>query len=279
MRNFAHMNIETTRLPRTIIRIGRQSLAFALPEQQALDASEKKVPSKVHYEPYTVKSGMSMAANLRRAFRESVILSHPNNRVQVLIDSPVLLVPMEEYEEADNQELYNHTFTGHENDIVMSHVMPDLNSVALFAINKDVRMVITDHFNDVRIMPLQVPVWQHLHHRSFSGPAKKLYVYFHDGQLNVFCFTKNRFRFQNTFKATSHADSTYYILYTWQQVAMDQHKDELYIVGNYEQSEELRTELKQYVQNVFAINPSSEFNRAPITQIPHITYDLICLCE
>lgn len=266
------MKPEMTRSPRTIIRIGRQTLAFALPQEDG--GQEGK--GVVHYEPYTVKSGMSIAANLRNAFRDSIILSQPNDRVQVLIDAPVLLIPVEEFDEESIEPLYRHTFPGQNAETVLHHIIPDLNSVAVFSINKDTRMVVNDHYSDVRIMPLMVPVWQHLHQRSYSGQARKVYAYFHDRQLSVFAFAKNRFRFANTFSATEVTDSAYYILYVWQQLGMDYKKDELYVVGDFAEMDTLRGELKKYVQNVFPINPSAEFNRAPVTKVPQVTYDIIC---
>ncbi|MCM1079793.1 MAG: DUF3822 family protein [Bacteroidales bacterium] len=256
--------------PRTIIRIGRQSLAF--------------MSAGGTYEPYTVKSGMSMAANLREAFRESEVLSAAGDRVQVLADAPILLIPMEEYEESQAEPLYNHTFPQgnivnglnvNSGKVVISHVIPDLNCVAVFALNKDLRMVISDHFSDVRITPLLAPVWHHLHQRSYAGQTKKMFAYFHDRRLAVFCFGKNRFRFMNEFCATAVADSTYFILYVWQQLAMEHKKDELYIVGDILEPEALRDELRKYVHNVFPINPSAEFNRAPVTRIPNMPYDLM----
>lgn len=269
------MNIELTRLPRTIIRIGRQTLAFALPTRES-DGNGKPV---VHYEPYTVKSGMSIAANLRNAFHDSVILTQASNRVQVLVDAPVLLVPMEEYAEDQVATLYMHTFPGQKNEVVLQHIIPDLNCVAVFSMNKDTRMVVSDHFDDVRIMPVMVPVWQHLHQRSYTGMTRKLYAYFHDRQLAVFAYAKNRFRFSNTFNAVEVTDSAYFILYVWQQLAMDHKKDELYIVGDIADPEGLRNELKKYVSNVFPINPSAEFNHAPVTQAAQVTYDVVCLTE
>lgn len=261
-----------TRLPRTIIRIGRQTLAFALPQTEGAEAGS----GVVHYEPYTVKSGMSIAANLRNAFRDSIILSQGNERVSVLIDTPVMLVPTEEYEEEQMEALFHHTFPGNEHETVMCHILPGLNCVAVFSINKDTRMVITDHYADVRIVPAVVPVWQHMHQTSYAGQARKLYAYFHDRQLSVFAFAKNRFRFANTFSTTAIADSAYYIFYVWQQLAFDQKKDELYLVGEISDPEGVRAELRKYVQNVFQKNPSAEFNRAPVTQVQNITYDIVC---
>ena len=155
--NFAVMNNDITRTPRSIIRIGRQTLMFASPLSS---------PPGLRVEPYIVKSGMSMAANLREAFRESGLLSLSGSRVQVLLDSDVLLVPLDEYDEDSVSTLYHHTFPSRQKDIVLTHVIPGLNCVAVYSINKDLRLVITDHFPDVRIMPVLVPVWTHLHQLS-----------------------------------------------------------------------------------------------------------------
>lgn len=263
------MKTDLIQKPRIIIRIGQRSLAFALPKQDGT----------LTYEPYTVKSGMSMAANLREAFKESDVLRTEIHRVLVLVESPVLLVPLEEYDEEQEQEMYKHSFPDSQHSAVMHYIMNDLNCVAVFSINKDVRMVITDHYEDARIMPAMTPVWAHLHQRSYSGHAKKLFTYYHDDGLDVFAFSKNRFKFQNRFTAKTAADCLYFTLYVWKQLVMDQKKDELFFVGDFAEKEQFKDELKQYVQNTFVINPSGEFNRAQVTQIPQITYDIICLCE
>ena len=48
-------------------------------------------------------------------------------------------------------------------------------------------------------------------------------------------------------------------------------------MGEFNNREQLIKELKDYVKNVFVINPSAEFNRAPITQIKGIPLDLMTL--
>lgn len=46
-------------------------------------------------------------------------------------------------------------------------------------------MVVEDNFKDVRFTPIMQPMWHYLHHRSFTGIHRKLYVYFHDKKLDV----------------------------------------------------------------------------------------------
>ena len=80
-------------------------MTFALPENPEATGASRRA-AKVMLEPYTVKSGMSMAANLREAFKESALLAIPNERVHVIIDTPTLILPIEEFDENNMEELY-----------------------------------------------------------------------------------------------------------------------------------------------------------------------------
>jgi hypothetical protein len=259
-------NVKTARLT---IRISRHTLSFS-----AIDKSTEK---QVRYEPYVVKSGISMAANLREAFKDSEMLNAGYVKAQVLLDTPILLIPIDEFKEEDLEIQYHHAFMGHDNDVILSSVLPDLNAVAVFSINKDLKLVIDDHFGDVRFQPTVFSVWNHMHHRSFTGIHHKLYGYFHDKKLDIFCFDKNRIKYANTFDVTHSKDAAYFLLYVWKQLHLDVHQDELYISGNLIERDELVSMLKIYVQKVFFINATAEFNRAPITEIKGIPFDLITL--
>ena len=256
-------------LPRVTLRIARNSMSFAIVDSTAING--------LAYDPYVVRSGMSMAANLREAFNNSPILSQGFQRAQVLIDTPVMLIPLEEFDDEDSELLFRHTFTGHESDEIPNTVLPMQNAVAVYPINKDIKLVLTDHFSDIKILPLMQPVWNYMHKRSFTGVRKKLYAYFRGKQLDLFSFTQNRFTFCNSYDVMSHKDASYFILYVWKQLGLDNREDELYLSGNIPDREDLTTELKQYVQKIYAVNPTAEFNRAPITQIKGLPFDLMTL--
>lgn len=247
------------------IRIGRGTLAFAIPSDDE---------ESIIYEPYVVKSGISMAANLREAFRKAdLLLEHPQ-RARVLLDSDVLMVPIDLFEEETMETMYHHAFPQSSQDAVYYNVLPDLNAVAVFAMNRDLRLVIDDHFKDVRLVVAVSPVWRHLHQRSFTGNRNKLYGYFHEKQLEVFSFHQNRFKFCNSFHADRAHDALYFLLYVWKQLQLQPEHDELHIVGDIPDREWLLTELKKFLQNAYVINPSADFNRAPVTAIKGMPYDL-----
>lgn len=256
-----------TKKPRLTIRIGKHSLSFSALSAEAAEG--------ITFEPYTVRSGISMAANLREAFKEIDILHSGWQRAMVLLDSPVIMIPIDEFNENQKDMLYHYAITGHEGEVVMSSVLPSLNAVAVYSINKDLKLVIDDNFSDVRFAHVCESVWNHLYRRSFTGIRQKLYAYFHDKKLDVFSFQQNRFKFTNSFDTDLAPDAVYFILNVWKQLSFDNKRDELHLVGELPDRDTLTKELHTFIQNVYVINPKAEFNRAPITAIKNIPYDLI----
>lgn len=259
-------NIQQARLT---IRVSRNTLSFSVVDREA--------EHQLIYEPYTVKSGVSMAANLRQAFKESTLLQRGYQKVRVYLDSPILLVPIEEFHEEDIDVLYQHAFNSHNSDAILYRVQPELNAVAVFPINKDLKMVVEDNFKDVRFTPIMQPMCHYLHHRSFTGIHRKLYVYFHDKKLDVFGFEKNRFKFFNSFNAEHAKDALYFILYVWKQLGFNQMQDELHVSGNVPDKDWFLYNTKLYIKKTFILNPAAEFNRAPITEIKGLPFDLMAL--
>ena len=255
---------------RLTIRVGKSTLSFT-----TTDATNTEQP--ITYEPYVVRSGVSMAANLREAFKTSDILATATQRAQVLIDSKPLIVPVERFQESDIETLYRHSFPQSQLDSVAYNVLPDLNAVAIFCMNKDLRLVINDHFSDVNLIHLMAPVWHYLHQRSFTGHRNKLYGYFHDKQLDIFSFQQNRFKFCNAFETVRAHDSLYFLLYVWKQLNLQPEHDEMHLVGEIPEKEWLLQELRRYLQKAYTLNPTAEFNRAPATLIKGMPFDLMTL--
>lgn len=253
---------------RLIIRVSRSSLAFST----AGDGGE------IVYEPYPLRSSISMAANLREALRSEQVLQQDYGRVTVMVDSAVMMMPAEEWREAEQDALYRYTVTGQEQQAVVHTVLPDLNAVAVFAIHRDLLTVLRDRFGQsLRLMPAVAPVWRHLHQRSYTGPRQKLYGYFHDQRLEVFSFGQNRFRFCNAFPVQNADNALYYLLAVWKQLGLVPEQDELHLVGELPDAERLLEETRRFVKRVYHILPSGEFNRAQVTQIPGMPYDLMTL--
>ena len=254
---------------RLTIRLSRYAMSFSVADADA--------EAQIEYVPYPMKSGIAPAANLREAFLTEPILQKGFSKVLVMMSTPVVMVPTDQFRIGTETDIYNHAVTEHENDLVMYSVLTQLNAVALFAVNKDLKTVIDDHFTDAKWCPVCQPVWNYMHQRSYAGIRRKLYAYFYDKHMSVFSFTENRFRFVNTFDGTNSHDSVFFILSVWQQLGLDQRRDEMHLVGNIPERDEMIEQLRKFLQNVYKINPSGDFNRAPITQIKGLPYDLMAL--
>lgn len=260
-------NEQTNTLRRLVIRVGNGSLMFATTDDQ----------SQVVFEQYHINSSITMAANLREALHASSILTGQYQRTLVMVDSPVLMVPTDLFREEEKAELFFHAFTKKPQQVVMHTVLPDLNSVALFCIDKDLLAVINDHLSLPSIVAAMIPVWHHLHQRSYTGIHQKLYGYFHDRRMEVFSFSKNRFKFCNAYTVNNSNNALYYLLSVWKQLGLEPEHDEMHLVGDLPDEEALMSEARQFIKRVFYINPSGEFNRAPVTQIAGMPYDLMTL--
>lgn len=250
---------------RLTIRVGQESLAFAY----------KNGDGKIVYMPYKTKKGISMAANLREAMKDDSLGLGTWKRVQVLLDSPTIMVPLDEYDERNKEILYRYSVTGQENCAVLATILPAVSAVAVYSLNKDLRLVLTDNFSDIKIHPLCASLWQYLQRRSSGSANEKLYAYSHDGKIEICCFRKNRFRFCNNFKATATNDEAYYILAAWQQLGMNAKKDDIFLIGNFTDAGSLIDALHKYVENVYRIKPSADFNRHPLTLIEGIQFDIV----
>lgn len=249
---------------RITIRIGRNSLSFAAQSENG----------EYVYEPFVLKSGISLAANLRTAFKTSQLLDASSSEARVMVAGPTLMTPVELFNEEEIEQIYFHTYPDLNQNHVFFNVIPDLNAVVLFSMGKDMKLVIDDHFKDLRLVAATTPVWRHLYRRSFVGNRRKLYGYFHDAQLDIFSFQQNRFRFCNVFDITSIHDSLYFLLYVWKQLQLDPRHDEMYIVGNIPDTNRLLEQLNHYLKNVFVINIKAELGNNSITDIKGMPFDL-----
>ena len=251
------------------IRVGHGTLSFLVEDEDGTMA----------FHPYEVKEGMSIAANLREAFRTEPYLKGAKGRAVLSVATPVVLMPLEEYNEMDDfdaEEMYSSVITGHKGELKVTSQVPQLDAVAVFPVNNDLHMVVKDHLPDVEVRNVTIPVWEHLYNRYFrAGMHRRLFLYFHDKMVDVCSFDKHRIRFANVFDASSDRDALYYILYAWKQLGLSQQDDELHLVGDVTSDSWIVSRLKTYVAHVYLINPSANLNRSPLADIPGMPFDMM----
>ena len=258
-------NISDKKL-RLTIRFSRNNMAFAVGDPQE--------NGMLVYEPYEMNMGISVAANLREAFKVSELLQSGYKRLLAEMDTPVMLMPIDDFGTQDIETLYHHTYHRQGNEEILSSILPDLNAIAVFAINKDLKLVIDDHFKDIRIQPLMQSVWTHIYRHLYAGPRRKLFAYFHEKRMEVFSFQQNRFRFSNSYEVENEHDALYYLLYIWKLTGMDTEKDELCLIGDTTYLNGFIDKAKQHLKLCRLINQEVYFSNSQLAKRKELPYDM-----
>lgn len=238
-------NMQETATPTIAIRLGTSAITL-------FPLSDGASPIEIE-----MKSGMSVSANLREVLSLHSKAVSPHRSAIVLADTPTMLVPEEEYTSGSVDMLYDHAFSGHEQDIKESASLPSLRAVALFSIPRDVKTVVADHFTSVRYLPVCQPVWHHYSRQSYPMVRQRMFCYFHDGKVDLFATSGQRVKFCNAFSATHPHDAVYYMLNAFSQSGMKPERDELILLGTTPQLSWISDNLGKYVKNVSASDDNS----------------------
>ena len=222
------------------VRIGRGTLVLIATEP----GSRPTPPIQVE-----MKDGASVSSHLRDMFKSEKLLSGVFDNAVVLADAPTMLVPEDEFEESDADQLFNHTFTGHERDVKCHTPLEHLHAIALFAIEKDIQTVLSDHARRCTYLPVCLPVWEH-YGRSSSITRQRLHGYFHDGKIDIFSTSGNRFKFCNAFSATHSHDTLYYLLNAFTQLGLKPSRDEVVLLGSVAHQQWIADHLGKYVEHI-----------------------------
>lgn len=223
-----------------VVRIGRGTLVFIASEPGERPAPPLQVE---------MKDGVSASSHLRDAFKSQQFLSGTFDRAIVLVDAPTMLVPEDEFVESDADLLFNHTFTGHECDVKCHAPIEQLHAISLFAIEKDIQTVLSDHARRCSFLPVCLPVWEH-YGRQSSITRQRLLGYFHDGKIDIFCTSGNRFKFCNAFSATHSHDTLYFLLNTFTQLGLKASRDEVVLLGSVPHQQWIADHLGKYVERI-----------------------------
>ncbi len=251
--------------PLFLIRVTPRTLSFAVK-----DGDE----AMVDYEAYEMKAGMSVATNLREAFTKSRLLRTAPTEVTVIIDSPVLLLPMEDYSN-DVAEQYKYVYPDLGNIVLRHTPLPMQSAMAVFSLSRDLGVVLGDHFREVHIEPLYGALWQYFGRRHEERNTKKMYAYYHDNKVAVWSFHRRRFVFANTFTIESSKDAVYYLLGAWKNINAKGASDDLILAGLIPDEAATIADIKNYISSIETLSNAEEFPTVPAAKIKSMPLDML----
>lgn len=223
------------------------------------------------YTEYPVNVSCSMTANLKKMLQAKEELKYPYEQVNILVDTPrYTSVPFDLFEDEQTEALFYHNFQQRDNETVLCNILGKSNIALLFGMDKHAHQLLGEQFPNARIFACVCPLMEHFTQKSRESNHRRLYTYFQPNQMTVFAFDKGRLLLANQFHCKQTADRTYYILYVWQQLGFSQEKDEIFLSGKIENTEELLTELSKFLRQV-----------APLPMSDYLPFDIQTLmtCE
>jgi len=228
------------------------------------------------------KENLSMAANVKEVIKENDFLKHTYKRVNIMtITKRFTLIPFELFEDEQAETIFYHNHTRNENEVILYNILRNANVVVVFAIDKSAHQQLLDQFPRAHFYCQTSSLAEYFSGRSRLGNSLKMYAYQRKSSVDVLCYDRGRILLINNFKCTETADVIYYLLYMWKQLDFNQERDELHLTGDLRDKETLVKGLKQFVRQLFVINPISEFSLNGVSSAEEIPFDLqtLSLCE
>lgn len=212
-----------------------------------------------------VNESLSLTANLKQAFREVEWLSLPYRRVNVLMaDRRYTFVPLEFFEDEQAEQLFYYNHPERENEQVRYNILRN-NIVVLFGMDKSACSFLEEQYASVKFYSQSTPCISYFAAKSRLGNSRKMYAHLRKADVDIYCYERGRLLFANSFACTNTADRVYYLLYIWKQLGFEQERDELHLAGCLCEKEQLLSELRRFVRQVFIMNPVENIDFQAIT--------------
>ncbi len=226
---------------------------------------------------YPVNPDISVAANLKDALASLEIVRVQYHSIQVLIDSPCCHIPSDGFEESVVADAFNYCYPAEQGKKVLYNILSRCNVVVLYCIEKNVYQLLVDYFPNAHFYSVATPVMEHLIEKSKARETQKLFAVFSPNKMLTLVMNSGRLLYANSFSATDINDYTYFLLHVWKSQGLNQFTDEMHIIGEFIQKNELVTELRRYVRQIYQVSPAAEFNRSEVATHPQLPYDLVTL--
>ncbi len=218
------------------IRIFSDGFSFSTPQ------SQKEV---------RVEKGQSFLKALEKAFAELVLLRPDYDEVNVMAAYPSTRIPLDEFRSEEAQALYRLTF-GQDSLTGMNmhyEMLPALEVIEVFVLDQKIEELILQYYPHATIHSYFGQLMNRTLPRDKrkTGTERRLYAHTGGGLLLVFAFQEGKLLFANSFEANTTANQTYFLLYVWKTLGLNQHNDTLILLG---QDRQMQTTLARYITNI-----------------------------
>ncbi len=232
---------------------------------------------------FEASEGMSLADKLRQELGNPEYFNRQIDQAYVLVCTPSTHVPLDVFSRDEARDLLAFTFP--ETNLMTSRVaytiLPELESVELFALDREVEDAVLQYYPTARIFASRSMLLERL--LRFDGDRdvdeNSFYCCLTDEGVELAQFADGRLRYANSFVTHEPANIQYYALNAWQMLGLDAEHDHLVIIA--ESTREHLSALQQgfslYVRHVEHFEPSELFPNVALARERQMPLDLKAL--
>lgn len=190
----------------------------------------------VHREDYTKRDDETLSHALGKMLVSSTIQRFVFNKVQVVVDTDITCIPLEEFNADDVDSLYQLVFdkTVAEANKVCCTQLPSIGVVGLFSVPNEVCETVWEVFpeatftNTCSVVLERSLAFSQMHPET-SSP---LFVFLQSNKMFVYSIFENQLLFFNTFTLENEQNALYFMLSVWKELKFDPRGNACHIAGD-----------------------------------------------
>ncbi len=220
------------------------------------------------YETFLLSHNQSVVSAFEEVVYRNEQFLLPFKRTDVVVVTPVYsLIPISLQSEEKETDTLSLLYPGMEGKYMCNKFRKN-DMVNQFAMDETIYNFLTRTLSVTRVTHYITPILEYFVERSKFGNYSKLYVNVESDRLDLFCFNRNQLILANSFPFQQLNDAIYFILYTWEKLALSQINDELHICGDSGLRSRMVPQIAKYIQRVLPLNPPTSWYVAPADNKP-----------
>ncbi|MCF0235223.1 MAG: DUF3822 family protein [Bacteroidaceae bacterium] len=223
------------------------------------------------YGQCAINQSLSIHSKLKE-LKASLSIDEQATMLRAIVESPVTLMPISEFDESHCELAYKFCVTG-ENTLeqplrVFYDVLPGPGAAIIFALNQHLCQEIEQVFGETHYVSYLTPLLKALASHSTHLGKRRIYVNCRALKADVVLMDEQRILLLNSYDIQGAMDMAYYTLNIAQKMGLSLSETPIFVMGAESMREEVIHSLRQFAPHTDQLN-LSQLSTAPSSSLPH----------
>ena len=209
----------------------------------------------VQTDRFPVSDTTAVADILRQALRKPYLMDYHFQSVELVVEGPATIVPLEHFNKSDMLAFYRLSFPSQQASVadMQYQILSSLEAVMLFCLDQDTLRIVQECYPDVKVCCADAMLLEHFANLQEKRPAPEeaeqhdAYVCIDEKRFFVAVFRRSKLLYAASQEASNDDDRTFLLLGIWKALELRAQKDACHLEGA---SKELSKTLGEYILNI-----------------------------